>query len=417
MARPSQSAESRPKRRTSRRRPYAPRYADGVERTRDGLIAYLQQVAEQTGRRPTAALVRELGGPPAVAFAKIFGSWRNALVAAGLMDPEWSRSKASSPQQYLDKDLIAALRRYAYERGSAPSQQSWSDWTVENPDAPSVMTIIHRFGSWRRALVVAGLTPQDQRVGRVIESRMKAVRHIQQAVQHLGVTDLTISGYRTWVEHYKGVLESAARGVWGDPPDDPDQRAAWDKARKAWMQVDFPLTNRQLVRIFGDWNAVRDLARVPSVDTMMDGLRHVTQALGRFPEGWETYDAARATLPAKLRRTVPDSRPLREVFVTPMGAYRALRLFDPDWRGEPPVEPLTPDVLRFFEDLDQLYRQMGCGPSLYKLDPADALIWQQEAKMIFGSWVVAQSNWIRWHFDQTGEVAVLCPGESDHDHA
>jgi len=387
-----------------------------VERTRDGLIAYLQRVAEQMGRRPTAAAVRQLGGPPPVAFAKVFGSWRQALVAAGLLDPEWTETRALSPQQYLDKDLIAALRRFAYERGVSPSQQSWGDWAVEHPDAPSVMTIIHRFGSWRRALVMAGLTPQDYRVGRVIESRIKAVRHVQQAAQHLGVSELTITGYRSWTEYYKGVLESAARSVWGDAPDDPDQRAAWEAARQAWIQVDQPLTSRQLVRIFGNWNAVRALAHVPSLDALMEGVRRISQELGRFPEDWETYDAVRSTLPAATRKGVPSSAPLRHVFVTPMGAYRALRLTDPEWRGYPPAEPLTPEVVAFFEDVDQLYRQMGCGPSLYKLDPADALMWQQEAKAIFGSWVVAQSRWIRWHFDQTGEVAVLCPGEADHEH-
>jgi len=81
-----------------------------------------------------------------------FGSWRNALAAAGLPpQPRTPRNAA----QWTETQMLDALRRWASRHGRPPRGV---DFTLAAPDRPCATTVRARFGGWQAALEAAGLT-------------------------------------------------------------------------------------------------------------------------------------------------------------------------------------------------------------------------------------------------------------------
>lgn len=74
---------------------------------------------------------------------KLFGSWKKALIAAGLGD---------SLNKNTKEDCIKAIQEYYNETGMSGSVEYSLSLRK-----PSVGTIINRFGSWNSALVEAGI--------------------------------------------------------------------------------------------------------------------------------------------------------------------------------------------------------------------------------------------------------------------
>lgn len=76
-----------------------------------------------------------------------FGSWPNALRAAGLRPHRraWTR-----------EEIVAALRAWAGEHGRAPHHDEWQAGDREHPPASTVANL---FGSWSAALCTADLAP------------------------------------------------------------------------------------------------------------------------------------------------------------------------------------------------------------------------------------------------------------------
>jgi len=92
--------------------------------------------------------------PPASVANTLFGSWRDALVAAGL------QPKARG---WTDGEIIEAVAGWAGEGGGPPR---WEDWRHPPAGYPSAGTVTRRFGSWAAALRAAGLEPDVRRLAR-----------------------------------------------------------------------------------------------------------------------------------------------------------------------------------------------------------------------------------------------------------
>ena len=84
-----------------------------------------------------------------------FGSWRQALIAAGL--------EPGNPPPATKEAIIDALRSFHASHGQSPTTSAWR----AERQFPVSETIIRHCGSWRAALELAGLPPPDRtRVGR-----------------------------------------------------------------------------------------------------------------------------------------------------------------------------------------------------------------------------------------------------------
>jgi hypothetical protein len=97
----------------------------------------------------------ELGAahPTQETVRRLFGSFANAVVAAGF-EPrsKWTRGQA-----------LHAIRDYVAEHGSVPSSEVWKDSSYEPGSRPSAATISRLFGSWKGAIIAAGLVPAPRR--------------------------------------------------------------------------------------------------------------------------------------------------------------------------------------------------------------------------------------------------------------
>ena len=115
--------------------------------TETELIKQLQNKYQELGKTPSR---REVNLDPMMAsegvFVRRFGSFKNALVAAGLpMRP--------APTKYTEEELIAQLRLKADELGRAPMQKE----VDADPKMASVNSFVCRFGGFNAAIIAAGL--------------------------------------------------------------------------------------------------------------------------------------------------------------------------------------------------------------------------------------------------------------------
>nr|WP_267665183.1 hypothetical protein [Halorubrum yunnanense] len=107
------------------------------------LIAELQRLAEANdGQRPTTVDVQERGTHARTTYRDRFGSWRDALKAAGFEPPP--------PQRVTTEELLAELRRLHDDLGGRPTTT-----VVREHGSYSCQTYYSRFGSWDDALDAA----------------------------------------------------------------------------------------------------------------------------------------------------------------------------------------------------------------------------------------------------------------------
>jgi hypothetical protein len=85
-----------------------------------------------------------------------FGSWRGALLAAGLSA---NPSSAMAGQRIFDKShCIDAIRHVRREVGAVPTASEYESMARASSGAlPSLATVRTRCGSWSEALRMAGL--------------------------------------------------------------------------------------------------------------------------------------------------------------------------------------------------------------------------------------------------------------------
>ena len=117
--------------------------------TARGLASHLRDLADGP-TAPTRSEVNDADGPSVSTYERYWGSWENAVGAAGLKNRK-------SGQVYTDKELLEFLREIA-DRRTPPSKLD-----VKESHGPSPSTYKNRFGSWNEAVEEAGLNPRKRR--------------------------------------------------------------------------------------------------------------------------------------------------------------------------------------------------------------------------------------------------------------
>ena len=115
----------------------------------EDLCAELRRVAEELGEVPTVRQFDDHGAYSEVTLRKRFGSWSDALEAAGL---DASGSKRPVPEE----ELLEELRELAADLGQPPTVQQMDE---QGPRWSRVYA--RRFGSWNEALEAAGLASRS----------------------------------------------------------------------------------------------------------------------------------------------------------------------------------------------------------------------------------------------------------------
>ncbi|AJF61555.1 TPA: hypothetical protein HA239_04325 [Candidatus Woesearchaeota archaeon] len=115
--------------------------------TREQLLFYLTSLSKELKKTPTIDdMNRKKDYPSAATLAKRFGSWNNALRKAGL--------KVNVRKKYTKTELLDNLKLLAKELGRQPKSTDLKGkkW------AASYTTYKKHFGSWKKALDLAGVT-------------------------------------------------------------------------------------------------------------------------------------------------------------------------------------------------------------------------------------------------------------------
>lgn len=113
----------------------------------DGLVEFVRFL----GFVPTKSKMDREGPFHSDAYERAFGDWESAVSELGLSPPDGT--------QISDRELIDALREFAnyYGRGVVKVPTKW-DLDADGPHSHKIYW--ERFGSWAKALVEAGLNPE-----------------------------------------------------------------------------------------------------------------------------------------------------------------------------------------------------------------------------------------------------------------
>lgn len=135
---------------------------------RDSVLQALRSLAASLGRTPRECDVKETGTPDAGTCCRLFGSWNNALRAAGLPVNRASPAFAWRRRADARQEIIRALRDAADLAGGAPSVALYEELrcSLARRDWPSASTVRGVFGRWSAALRAAEIDsrPHVQRV-------------------------------------------------------------------------------------------------------------------------------------------------------------------------------------------------------------------------------------------------------------
>ena len=118
------------------------------------LITAMQDAAKKLHHTPSSYEMNALeDSPSSRSFIRKFGSWECAVRAAGLTPPPKRRRGGRSA--FSNEKMIQSLRDLAEKLGKTPSRIDIDS----DPDTPQSHTYVSHFGTWNRALELAGLTP------------------------------------------------------------------------------------------------------------------------------------------------------------------------------------------------------------------------------------------------------------------
>ncbi len=124
--------------------------------TRESVVAAIRQIAEEGGDLSwTGVVMRAPGLAAAACRRRRFGSWRNALMAAGVECERIGRYR-----RWTEELVVAGIRRRR-SRGEALNAAA-----VEDADAALISAARRLFGSWNAALEAAGLDARDVAIRR-----------------------------------------------------------------------------------------------------------------------------------------------------------------------------------------------------------------------------------------------------------
>ena len=172
----------------------------------EALAALRSWIREHGGIPRSEDWTAGAGRPGRMTLVRLFGSWREALIAAGVDDPpgrRWTRCEA-----------LESLCKWMAVHG----QPVFNDWCPAPPGCPSRSTLQLLFGSWSAAMQAAGGTPlgRGERVGPAPDAWRQAVED----VSRLGLRD------------DEPFDDGAALG---DLP--PDDRRFWDEVERRAVEL------------------------------------------------------------------------------------------------------------------------------------------------------------------------------------
>lgn len=121
---------------------------------KDELRAELRRVAEELGETPSVGQMNTHGKYWVSTYRRHFGSWNDAIEDAGLTPNAYRQSEPVS-----EEELLAELNRIADEYGAPPTFD-----TMEDAGQYAARTYIRRFGSWNEAVEAAGFDPNPRTV-------------------------------------------------------------------------------------------------------------------------------------------------------------------------------------------------------------------------------------------------------------
>jgi len=109
------------------------------------LIEFLQRLYRKTKKSPSSKILKAVkNSPNFLVFRKYFGSWNNALKAAGI---------PLNQRRYTKEELIGFFQRYYHDTKKIPDCKTINALK----DYPTSSTFVNRFGGWHNALIAAGL--------------------------------------------------------------------------------------------------------------------------------------------------------------------------------------------------------------------------------------------------------------------
>ncbi|WP_226043310.1 hypothetical protein [Natrinema sp. DC36] len=126
----------------------------------------LRAFADELRKTPTRSEMNEQGPHSSTPYYTRWGSWNDALKAAGL---------GTNHEYVSEEELLAELQRLAEEHGQPVLADDVAAHGEYNP-----ATYFRRFESWFDAREQAGLNPEDVRPGRRIDEDelLEAVRDL-----------------------------------------------------------------------------------------------------------------------------------------------------------------------------------------------------------------------------------------------
>jgi hypothetical protein len=275
--------------------------------TEDELIAYLQEQTRQLGVVPTMRTLQALQGPSPTTYLYYFGSWRQALLKAGLIDaqlvserPQTTNAKDNTDHtfrmRYTNQDLVGFIQRYVQEHnGVVPTLTDFRDWALGNSELPTPMTISHRFGSWNRALQTAGYVASDHRARRM-DDPDAVLQHLRELATFLG-HEPTVIEYNAWARQRREEALAAFEAEYGPKPDTKDNTTPARAWRRSWRERlrRLPVGSRTYFRHFGSWTAATTDAMNPpersewTAEALLQAVDRLTHEFQHFPTSQEVH--------------------------------------------------------------------------------------------------------------------------------
>ncbi len=272
------------------------------EEIRDVLIAELQRLADQINHPPGLRDMNQHGAHSSKTYQKKFGSWNNALRAAGL--------EINAETDINKSDLIDELRRLGDEIDRTPTSRDMAD-----KGKYGTATYTHKFGSWNDAVQEAGLEIVRQRD----VSRADMISEIQRLADELGkppavhqmrdqgklgVTTISRE-FGTWsaaLEH-AGYEPNKEMGVSKEKLTEEltrlrDELGRPPKAQEMSRRGAYSIGTFE--RRFGSWNTaleragfdLHNRANIPR-DELLDELTRLSDALDRTPTSMDMESSGR----------------------------------------------------------------------------------------------------------------------------
>jgi len=196
---------------------YEPREPDSAV-TNEELLSELDRLADELDDRPTATDMNDRGAYWASTYRRAFGSWNNALEAAGI-----DSSPSQDRQPVSDEALLEELQRVGDLVDGTPNARAMEEHGEHSPN-----TYVRRFGSWNDAVTKAGFEPNTE-VGTETVSTEALIDDLHRIAEEIGerpiVDDLREHGehaLRTYQERF-GSWSAALAAAFDDESDSTEK--------------------------------------------------------------------------------------------------------------------------------------------------------------------------------------------------